>query len=115
MANDHRVSEATLDLDNQVIILSVTGVPWKSTFDSMTLDFGKSDEEFVLRRHGSLEPRQAATTSSVAATSSIPYPAAPSSTPSNYNASAPFKGQWLDKSILPPDPSLKLSVTGPEM
>ena len=108
--------EVTQDPDSHVIVLSITRVPWKSTFHSMTLDFGKSDDEFVLRRHKPLIPRQAAVTSSAAATSSIAYPAAPSSTPNNLNASAHFNPQWLDKSILPPDPSLgKLSVSGPKM
>ena len=104
-----------LDPDNHVIVLSITRVPWKSTFHSMTLDFGKSDDEFVLRRHKQLVPRQAAATSSGAATSSIVYPAAPSSTPNNFNGSASFNRHWLDTSILPPDPSLgKLSVSGPK-
>lgn len=116
IAKHHRVSEAALDLDNHVIVLSITRVLWKDTFDSMTLNFGKSDEEFVLRQHGRLQSRQAAGTSSVAATSSVTYPTAPSSTPSNWNSSATFSKQWLDTSILPPDPSLgKLSVTGPKM
>ena len=105
-----------LDPDNHIIVLSITRVPWKSTFHSMTLDFGKSDDEFVLRRHKPLVPRQAAATSMAAATSSIAYPAAPSSTPNNFNASAHFNKQWNDTSILPPDPSLgKLSVSGPKM
>ncbi|KAL9066955.1 MAG: hypothetical protein Q9161_007199 [Pseudevernia consocians] len=112
----HMVSETTLDLDNHSIILSITRVPWKSTFTSMTLDFGKNDDEYVLRRHGKLEPRQAAVTSSVAATSSVAYPPAPSSTPSNWNASESFNKTWLDISILPPDPSLgTLSVSGPKI
>ena len=116
IAKYQRVSEALLDLDNQVIVLSIIKVPWKSTFDSMTLDFGKSDEKYVLRQHGRLQPRQAAASSSAAATSSVMYPAAPSSTPSNWNANANFSKQWLDTSILPPDPSLgKLSVSGPKM
>ena len=110
------MSEVTLDYENHVILLSITRVPWKSTFLSMTLDFGKSDDEFVLRRHKPLIPRQAAATSTAAATSSIAYPAAPSSTPNNFNASAHFNKQWNDTSILPPDPSLgKLSVSGPKM
>lgn len=118
------MSETTLDLDNHVVVLSITRVPWKSTFDSMTLDFGKSDEDFVLRRHGRLESRQAAATSaaqvaatsSVAVTSSVAYPAAPSSTPSNWNGSASFYKQWLDTSILPADTSLgQVSVSDPKM
>ena len=110
------MSEVTLDHDSHVVVLSITRVPWKSTFHSMTLDFGKSDDEFVLRRHKPLIPRQAAATSTAAAASSIAYPAAPSSTPSNFNASAHFNPHWLDTSILPPDPSLgKLSVSGPKM
>ena len=114
-AKDHRVSEAALDLDNQVIILSINRVPWKSTFNSMTLDFGESGDEFVLRRHSRLQPRQAAATSSVAVTSSVAYPPAPSSTPSNWNASVNFTKQWLDTSILPADTSLgKLSVNSPK-
>ena len=82
----------------------------------MTLDFGNSDDEFILRRHGRLEHRQAAATSSGAATSSAAYPAAPSSTPSSWNSSTEFNKQWLDTSILPADTSLgKLSVNSPKM
>ncbi|KAL9130521.1 MAG: hypothetical protein Q9175_007004, partial [Cornicularia normoerica] len=114
--NPHMVSEAALDLEKLVIILSITRVPWKSTFNSMTLDFGKSDDDFVLRQHGRLETRQAAVTTSVAAPSSVAYPAAPSSTPTNWSASASFNKQWLDTSILPPDPSFgQLSVSGPKI
>lgn len=115
-ANGPRVSEATLDLDNQIIILSKINVPWKSTFNSMTLDFGKSDDEFVLRRHGRLESREVAATSSAAASSSVAYPAAPSSTPSNFNANVGFNKSWLDTSILPADTSLgQLSVSDPKV
>ena len=113
--DDHRVSEAALDFENKVIILSIKRVPWKSIFNSMTLDFGRTDDEFVLRRHGRLEPRQAVETSSAATNSTIAYPAAPSSTPNNWNASASFTKQWLDTSILPADSSLgKLSVNIPK-
>ena len=115
-AKHYRVSEAVLDLDNQIIILAINSVPWKSTFKSMTLDFGKSDDEFMLRRHGRLEPRQAVATSSGAATSSVAYPAAPSSTPSSWNSSMKFNKQWLDTSILPADTSLgKLSANSPKL
>ena len=116
MAKDHRVSEAAMDLNSQVIVLSILRVPWKSTFNSMTLDFGKSDDEFVLRRHSRLESRQAAVTSSAVAASSIEYPSAPSSTPNNWNASANFSKQWLDTSILPADTSLgHLSLSSPKL
>ena len=82
----------------------------------MTLDFGKNDDEFMLRRHGRLEPRQAAATSSGAATSSVVYPTAPSSTPSSWNSSTVFDKEWIDTSILPADTSLgKLSVNSPKM
>ena len=82
----------------------------------MTLDFGKSDDEFMLRRHGRLESRQAVATSSAAATSSVAYPAAPSSTPSRWNASTVFGQEWLDTSILPADTSLgKLSANSPKL
>ena len=82
----------------------------------MTLDFGKSDDEFKLRQHRKLEPRQAVATSSGAASSSVAYPAAPSSTPSSWNSSTEFYKEWLDTSILPPDTSLgKLSAGSPKM
>lgn len=82
----------------------------------MTLDFGKSEDEFVLRQHSRLEPRQAATTSSAAVTSSVAYPAAPLSKPNNWNTSIDINKQWLDTAILPADTSLgKLSVNDPKV
>jgi len=107
---------------DQVIILSTARVPWKHTFDSMTLDFGGDDNTLRLkpRRHGDLQPRQAAVTSSTAggsaASTSFAYPAAPSSTATNINAIDNFKHSYINTAILPPDPSLgSISVSSPKL
>ena len=113
-----RVSEISLDLKEQFIVLSVSNVPWKSAFNSMKVDFGASDDDFELRRHGILQPRQAAGTTSgaAAASTSVHYPAAPTFTPTSHNATANINKQYLDTSILPPDSSLgQLTVTGPKL
>jgi hypothetical protein len=62
-ADDCRVSEASLHLQERLIILSVNRVPWKDTFNSMKVDFGESKDNFELRRHPRLEAREVATSS----------------------------------------------------
>lgn len=107
-----------MDLEGHFIVLSVSKVPWKSTFNSMKVDFGESDEDFDLRRHRRLQPRQATGTTSgaAAASTSVHYPAAPTFTPTSHNATANINKQYLDTSILPPDSSLgQLTVTGPKL
>lgn len=84
----------------------------------MKLDFGESEEHFELRRHRRLQPRGGAATTSgaAAASTSVDYPAAPTSTPANHNATANINKQYLDTAILPPDSSLgQLTVTGPKL
>ena len=107
-----------MDLKGHFIVLAVSKVPWKSTFNSMKVDFGESDEGFELRRHRRLQPRQATSTTSsaAAASTSVHYPAAPTFTPAGHNATANINKQYLDTSILPPDSSLgQLTVTGPKL
>ena len=107
-----------MDLKERLILLSVSRVPWKSTFNAMKLDFGGSEEHFELRRHQRLQPRQAtATTSGAAAVStSVDYPPAPTFTPTSHNAPANINKQYLDTSILPPDSSLgQITASGPKM
>ena len=124
--NNSRVSEALLHFQERLIILSIERVPWKTTFNSMKVDFGESKDTFELRRHRRLEVRGAATTSSsissvsspsAAATSTtVVYPLAPTSTPKAFNATANINKQFLDTSILPADSSLgHVSITGPKM
>ena len=133
--NNSRVSEALLHFQERLIILSIERVPWKTTFNSMKVDFGESKDAFELRGHPRLEVRGAATTSSsvssvpsvssaslssspsAAATSTtVVYPLAPTSTPNAFNATANINKQFLDTSILPPDSSLgHVSITGPKM
>ena len=84
----------------------------------MKLDFGESEEHFELRRHRRLQPRQAPATNSgaAAASTSVDYPVAPTSTPASHNATANINKQYLDTSILPPDSSLgQITATGPKM
>lgn len=114
VTKDHRVSETAVHLEDRLIILSTSRVPWKHTFNAMTLDFGENNDDLKPRRHGELRPRQAATTSAAAASSSTrTYPSAPTSTPNESNVTASFNGSLIDKAILPPDSSL--SVHGPDM
>lgn len=135
ITNNSRVSEALLNFQERLMILSVERVPWKTTFNSMKVDFGESKDAFELRRHPRLEVRGAATTSSsVSSVSSVPsaslssspsaaatsttvvYPLAPTSTPNAFNATANINKQFLDTSILPADSSLgHVSIKGPKM
>lgn len=125
-ADECRVSEASLHFQERLIILSVNRVPWKDTFNSMTVDFGESKDAFELRRHPRLEAREVATSSSpvssassfgtATASTTIVYPLAPTSTPKAFNATANISKQFIDTSILPADTSLgQVSVTGPKM
>ena len=112
-ANNSRVSEAAVHIKDRLIILSTSRIPWKHTFESMTLDFGDATECLTPRRHDNLRPRQAAATSAAASSTTDAYPAAPTSTPKQSNVTASFNLSLIDKAILPPDPSL--SVHGPKM
>lgn len=107
-----------MHIRDRVIILKASRVPWKHTFDSMTLDFGESEESLNPRRHGELRPRQAAssTAGGSAASTSIVYPAAPTSTAAIINDTDSFSHSYMNTAILPPDQSLgQVSVHAPEL
>ena len=107
-----------MNLKERLIVLSVSRVPWSSKVNTMKVDFGESTEHFELRRHRSLQPRQAtaATSGAAAASTSVDYPPAPTYTPTSHNATANINKQYLDTSILPPDSSLgQITASGPKM
>jgi len=109
----HLVSELSIHGEIHLMTLITSRVPWKSTFGSATLDFGPTDEVFEVRRHGGLRPRQVAP---AATSSSVVFPAAPTTTPSSFNVTENINKQWLNTAILPPDTSLgTVSVTGPKL
>ena len=113
VADNDRVSETAVHLQDRLIILTVSLVPWRSVFDTMTFDFGMSDDDYVARKHRELRPRQAAATSAASSSTSISYPAAPTaSTPTGVNVTYSFNPAYIDTAIFPPDTSLSITGTG---
>jgi hypothetical protein len=113
VADNDRVSETAVHLHDRLIILTVSLVPWRSVFDTMTFDFGKSDDDYVPRQHRELRPRQAAATSAASTSTLISYPAAPTaSTPAGVNVTYSFNPTYVDTAIFPPDTSLSITGTG---
>lgn len=51
------VSEVTRTSDEMLIIMAVSKIPWKNAFRTMTVDFGGTNAEFEVRRHGELRRR----------------------------------------------------------
>ena len=118
-------------------MLTASRMPWQHTFSFLTLDFGESEEQLNPRRHTEIRPRQAAGTvaaglgavgtgdaiPAAAASStvmgsttstSVAYPATPSATATDVNVTANIGKSFIDKAILPPDPSFgEISVDGP--
>ena len=113
------MSEALADPEDLEITLSTFRVPWRETFDSMKLDFGESHLQLDPRQHGELRPRQVAASSTMtaAATStSIAYPATPTSTATSVNVTENIGASYIDKAIVPPDSSLgPVSIGGSKM
>ncbi len=108
--------------EDQVIVLSTDRLSWKHTFQSLTLNFGESENILGLkpRQHGGLRPRQAAATSAAAggsaASTSYAYPTPPSSAATSINVVDNIKGSYINTPILPPDPSLgQISASGPKL
>lgn len=51
------VSKVTRALDELLIILAVSKIPWTNAFRTMTIDFGGTNAEFEVRPHGELRRR----------------------------------------------------------
>lgn len=94
------VSKVTRAPDELLIILAVSKIPWKIAFRTMTVDFGETDVEFEVRRHGELRRRDSPSSSTSTATSttdlahiSIPIP---TNTPptNNSNSQGTFNSQY---------------------
>lgn len=94
------VSKVARAPDELLIILAVSKIPWKAAFRTMTVDFGETNVEFEVRRHGELRRRDTPSSSTLTTTSttdlahvSIPIPTnTPPANNSNYQAT--FNSQY---------------------
>ena len=98
------------------MVLTVSPMPWKSAFHSLTVDFGESDAYFEVRRHEDLRKRQdtpttatlspansaASTDLSASPTISFPVPSS-SPTPQQSDGHGTVGFQYLNKTILSSD------------
>jgi hypothetical protein len=126
-SNIYRVSGISLDEGERLIILSTSPLPWKNTAHFMALDFGPSNEDFELRRHGDLRPRQAAsssaltdasaasstaitsesmTTASLTSSVSFSSPSLTTLPTSTYLSAKLTHSPYISQTILPPDTGL---------
>jgi hypothetical protein len=107
------VSGISLDEDHQVIILSTSVSKWREAVHFVDLSFGPSGEDYELRRHNDLRPRQAiAISSSLASTISLSHPsttATPTTTDLSYTIT---QKPLIDTTILPPNYETGFSESG---
>ena len=86
-------------------MLSTVTTSWRKSFHSIDVHFGSQSQNAPLERHDHhLKKRQDDTmTASAAITSSVPFPPAPSSSPTSTRiAAASITSAWVGTTILPP-------------
>lgn len=88
--------------EDHLISLTAFQMSWEHAFRSLTVDFGRSSADFVVRRHNGLRKRQDKI-SPKASTTSFPIPPSSSPTPTRDSSRANIEFQYLDQAILPPD------------
>lgn len=110
--NRIRVSSvSSSDGDDLELTLSVTPARWKDSVQSIKIDFGKSEHEYVTPGQGKLRKRQASSTP--AATTVVPtaaassaldvtFPTPSSSSPTATSAHQDLGFSFIDTPLLPP-------------
>ncbi|KAL8752353.1 MAG: hypothetical protein Q9184_005764 [Pyrenodesmia sp. 2 TL-2023] len=123
-ADQSRVSAVTGSSDGNLdLTLLVTPARWKDSVQSISINFGKSSEDYLVPGQGKIQRRQAPSapnttvvvaTAAATSTVEIDFPAPPSSTPTATSAQQDLSFQWIDTALLPPsfpnDDSLTLNA-----
>lgn len=85
--------------------LRISPTSWEESFHHVRVHFRKADEDFEIEPFSPIKRRQAAasTPTSAAASTSILFPTAPTTTPTNTEVhQASIDHSWIDTAIVPP-------------